>query len=316
MPPIPNAPLAEPATRARPLNNPRGLMFMFAGFFAFAAVDTIAKFLTASFHPIQIVWTRQLGLLAGVLVLLALRGPSILRTRHPGLQVIRGVIAAGSATLFIFAVRYVPLADAVAVSFVAPLVVTILGALVLREPVGLNRWSAVVIGFLATLMVVRPGMGVIHPAVLLVVVAATLFALRQVLSRIIAAHDVTATTVAYTALVGSLLVTLPLPFVWQSPHGARELTLMVTIAVLAGLGEMLVIRALEEAQAVVVAPVHYSMIVWATMYGYLVFGQLPDGWTLAGTAVIIATGLYIMQRERLAARRTSVAAVVAPDSDV
>lgn len=274
--------------------------------FVFSAVDTQAKFLTDTLHPVQIVWARQLGLLIGVLVLLAIRGASVLRTRRPVLQVTRGAMAAGSACLFIVGITYVPLADAVVVSFVAPFIVTVLGALLLREPVGARRWVAVIIGFLATLIVIRPGMGVVHPAAIFVVMAAILFALRQVLSRLLSGVDGMATTVAYTALAGSLVLTLPLPFVWRWPETGTEILLLVGIAVLASLGELLVIWALEVAQAVVVAPVMYTLILWSTMYGYLVFADVPDGWTLLGAAIIIATGLYTFHRERLAVRRRGV----------
>jgi len=276
---------------------------MAAGMFLFAAVDTQGKFLTETLHPIQIVWSRQLGLLIGVLVLLAVRGASILRTKRPGLQIVRGGLAASSATLFIAAVSFVPLADAVAVSFVAPFIVTVLGALVLREPVGLRRWSAVIIGFLGTVIVIRPGLGVIHPAVMLVVVAATLFALRQILSRVLSGSDRTVTTVAYTALVGSLLLSMPLPFVWQWPTTTLEVALLANIAILAALAELMVIKALEVAQAVVVAPVQYTLLIWGTMYGYLVFGQLPDIWTWIGALIIVATGFYTLHRERIVARQ-------------
>jgi len=273
---------------------------MAGGMFLFSAVDTQAKFLTDTFHPIQIVWSRQSGLLIGVFILLALRGVAVLRTQYPGLQIVRGAIAAGSATLFIVAVRFVPLADAVAVSFVTPFIVTVLGALVLREPVGVRRWTAVTIGFLGAM--IRPGMGVIHPAVMLVVVAATLFALRQILSRVLSNSDRTATTVAYTALTGSLILSLPLPFVWRWPTSTLEVVLLVSIAILAALAELLVIKALEVAQAVVVAPVHYTLLIWGTMYGYLVFAQLPDLWTWVGALIIVATGVYTLHRERVIAR--------------
>ena len=279
-----------------------GIAYMAAGMFLFSAVDTHAKFLTAAFHPVQIVWVRQSGLLIGVLILLALRGFTVLRTDRPGLQIARGAIAAGSATLFIIAVRFVPLADAVAVTFVAPFMVTVLGALVLREPVGLRRWTAVFIGFLGAMIVIRPGLGVVHPAMMLVLVAASLFALRQVLSRVLSSSDRTATTVAYTALTGSLLLSLPLPFVWRWPETTMEVGLLVSMAVLAAFAELLVIRALEVAQAVIVAPVHYSILIWGTMYGYLVFGQLPDLWTWVGAMIIVATGVYTLNRERLAIR--------------
>lgn len=303
----PAAPLV-PGVGAKRANNLRGLLMMALAFFLFAAADTQAKFLTGSLHPMQIVWTRQLGLLAGVLVLLSLKGPSILKTQRPGLQVLRGTLAVLSATSFIFALRYVPLADAVAVSFVAPFMVTIMGALFLGERVGLRRWSAVTIGFVGTLIVIRPGLGVVHPAVFLVVAAAAAFALRQILSRFLAASDRTATTVAYTAIASVLLLSVPLPFFWQSPAGGRELALLIGLAACAALGELMVIKALEIAQAIVLAPVHYSLILWATFYGWLVFDQLPDRWTWLGAAIIVATGLYIVNREWMLAReRTRMA---------
>lgn len=281
----------------------RGIGVMAAGMFLFSAVDIQAKLLTDRFHPVQIAWMRQLGLLAGVLVYIAWRGRWVLRTRHPVIQISRGAMAAGSATLFIMAVAYVPLADAVAVSFVAPFIVTLLGALVLGERVGLRRWAAVFIGFLGTLIVIRPGMGVIHPAVFLVIGAAGLFALRQIVSRRLGSTDATATTVAYTAITASLLLSLPLPFVWRMPDWGVEILLILGMTSLAAIAETLVIRALELAEAMVLAPVHYSLLIWGTFYGWLVFDQLPDGWTWVGAVIIVATGIYTLHRERLAGAR-------------
>jgi drug/metabolite transporter (DMT)-like permease len=287
---------------ARRTDSLRGIALMAMGMFLFSCVDTMAKFLTETVHPVQIVWFRQSGLLLGVLVLVALQGRSILVSANPKLQIGRGALAAFSATLFIVGVSYVPLADAVAITFVAPFMVTVMGALILREPVGIRRWSAVVIGFLGTLIVIRPGMGVVHPAALLLVVAASAFALRQVMSRMLAGADRTRTTVAYTAIVSWGLLSLPLPFVWKTPSGALELSLLLAMAVLAAAGETLVIMALDAAEAVVVAPVQYSLLIWGTFYGFVVFGQLPDGWTWVGAAIIVATGLYTLNRERLALR--------------
>ncbi len=280
----------------------RGITYMAVGMFLFSAVDTMGKFLTETLHPIQIVWSRQMGLVLGVVVLLALRGAPVLATKNPVLQVTRGAFAAGSATIFIYAVSYVPLADAVAVSFVAPFIVTLLGALILRERVGIRRWSAVTIGFIGTLIVIRPGLGVIHPAVFLVLIAATLFALRQILSRYLSGSDRTETTVAYTALVSIVLLTIPLPFVWQWPATTTQVVLLIGMAILAGVAEFCVIKALEVAQAVVVAPLQYTLLIWSTFYGFVVFSDLPDFWTWIGALIIVATGLYTLHRERLAAR--------------
>ncbi len=274
---------------------------MAGGMFLFSIVDALAKYLTQTLDPIQIVWSRQLGLLAGVLIIMAFRGFSILKSVRPGLQITRGILAAGSATLFIVAISYVSLADAVAVSFVAPFVVTILGALILGETVGVRRWVAVSIGFLATLIVIRPGLGVVHPAAFLVILAAVFFALRQILSRILGTGDPTVTTVAYTAIVSVAILTLPLPFVWTTPTGT-ELAILICLALLAAIAETLVIRALETAQAVIVAPLQYTLILWGTLWGYLLFADLPDFWTWIGALLIAATGVYTFHRERIATR--------------
>ncbi|MEP2703467.1 MAG: DMT family transporter [Roseibium sp.] len=292
-----------PSKDPRPLQSGLGIAYMAGGMFLFAAVDTMAKFLTETLHPLQVVWSRQLGLLLGVFILLAIKGTSVLATKNKKLQITRGGLAACSATLFIVAVSYVPLADAVAVSFVAPFIVTMLGAFVLREPVGIRRWIAVTIGFVGTLIVIRPGMGVIHPAVMLVLVAATCFALRQVVSRYLAGSDRTETTVAYTALVGSFILTIPLPFIWQWPTPGPVVVVLLVMAPCAALAELLVIKSLEVSQAVVVAPVQYSLLIWGTMYGYLVFGHLPDFWTWIGALIIVSTGVYTLHRERVVARR-------------
>ncbi|MBV6638772.1 MAG: DMT family transporter [Mameliella sp.] len=276
---------------------------MLSGFFCFAACDVQAKFLTDSLHPAQVVWFRQIGLALGVLVLIALRGPNILRSRLPGLQIMRGLTAVCSALCFVLAVSFVPLADVVAVTFIAPFVVTVLGAVVLREPVGVRRWVAVGIGFVGMLIVIRPGMGVFHPAIGFAVAAAGFFSLRQVLSRSLSGTDSVMTTVSYTSLTAITVVSLTLPFVWRTPDGFGLWLIVAGLAVTAALGEILVIRALDIAQAVVVAPMHYSLIIWGTFYGYVVFSDLPDGWTLLGCGIIVASGLYTLHRERLAAKR-------------
>lgn len=270
---------------------------MLGGMFLFSAVDTQAKFLTQAFDPIQIIWLRQLGLLLGVLVLLYLKGRTVLHTAQPRLQLSRGVLAICSALLFVYGIRHAELADAVAVSFVAPFFLTILGALLLGEKVGVRRWSAVVIGFIGALIIIRPGTDAVHPAVIFVVFAAFFYALRQVIGRMLADTDNTSTTVAYTAIVGSLLITLPLPWVWKTPESLQQILIIISMTVMAAVAEILVIKALEVAEAVVVAPIHYTLIIWGTFYGYVVFGQLPDGWTWLGTAIIVAAGLFTFYRQ-------------------
>ena len=132
---------------------------MAIGMFLFATVDTQAKFLTEAFNPVQIVWVRQIGLFIGVIVLLLMRGTHILQTDHRKLQTLRGIFAAISPLCFVMALSFVPLADAIAVSFIAPFIVTILGATWLKERVGIHRWGAVIVGFIGTLIIIRLSSG-------------------------------------------------------------------------------------------------------------------------------------------------------------
>lgn len=281
------------------INSIKGISLMALGMFLFCTVDTQAKFLTNTLNPIQIVWLRQLGLLFGVIVLLITRGHTVLRTNHLKLQIARGTIVIISPVCFVSALIFVPLADAVAVSFVAPFFVIILAWTFLGEKIGIHRWSAVIIGFLGTMIIIRPGLGVVHPAVFLVLIAASLFAIRQILSRFLSHSDSTATTVAYTALVGSFWLTFALPFVWVWPSSKTELLLIISVAILAAIAEISVIKALELTEATLLGPIHYTLIIWGVFYGYMFFNQIPDNWTWFGTAIIIACGLYTIYRERL-----------------
>lgn len=271
---------------------------MLCAMFLFSAGDTLAKFLTDSFHPVQIIWFRQLGLFAGLIILLLVRGPGILRSQQPKLQITRGALVVCSSLLFVYAVRHVALVDAVAASFVAPFFLTIAGALILKEKVGVRRWSAVLIGFIGALIVIRPGMGVIHPAAMLVVIAAALYATRQVIGRLLADTDSTETTIAYTAITASLLISLALPFFWELPSTWTQWIFLFAMAATAAVAEVMVIKALECAEAAAVAPIHYTLIIWGTFYGYFVFNQLPDAWTWLGSAIIVAAGLYTLQRNQ------------------
>lgn len=297
----PNAPIAT-AEPPRTSRTGLGIGLMALGFLFFSVADVTAKFLTRDFEPFQIAWFRQLGLLSAGLWFLATRGLPVLGTKRPGLQILRGCTAALSASAFIFAIGHVPLADAVAVSFVAPFVVTILAALILREAVGIRRWIAVTVGFVGTLVVIRPGLGLFHPAIFMVLAGAAMFAARQIMSRVLGPVDRTATTITYTAISSVVLLTVPMFAVWQTPTSLQQVALIALLACMAGIGELLIIRALELAEAATLAPLQYSMIVWSTGLSWLVFSQLPDGWTLTGAAIIMASGIYTLHRERLAAR--------------
>lgn len=286
-------------------DNLRGVGFMILAMFVFAIVDGIAKYLTQEFHPFQVVWVRQAGLLAGALFFLIMHGRTIMQSHHIPLQLVRGLCAALSAVLFIFGISMVPLADATAVTFVAPLFVVIIGALFLREPVGIHRWSAVIIGFIGTLLIIRPGFDGFQLALFLPLTAAGFFAVRQIISRYLASSDSLATTLCYTAITSFAVTSLPAIAHWQTPTTFIPIILMIVFALLGLCGEMLVIKALSTGLAVVVAPMHYTILIWTSLYGYLFFYQLPDGFTWAGGGIIIASGLYTLYREQVRKSRSS-----------
>jgi len=277
----------------------KGIVLMALGFFSFSACDTLAKLLTDDFHPFQVMWMRMLGLFIGVCFIITRRGIGVLKTPKPHLQITRGVVAACSGTLFVFAINHVPLADAVAVTFVAPFIVTIFGALILKEPVGIRRWLAVVTGFIGMLVVIRPGLGVFHPAIFLVFMAAVFFAIRQLTSRWLSGVDPIVTTVCYTAIVAFSILSIFQPFYWVTPSSTKIVCMIVALALTSAVGEVLIIRALDIAHSVVLAPIHYTLIIWGTLYGFFVFGDLPDQWTLVGCSIIVVSGMYTTYREYL-----------------
>lgn len=304
MPTHPAASLPVPPSAAsRAPDNMKGIALITLGFVFFGATDAMAKLLTTELPALQVVWMRQLGLFMGVLVMLGMRGLHLMRTRHPVIQIGRGVLATCSAAFFILTIQHVPLADATAVTFIAPFIVTAIAGLFLKEPVGWRRWAAVAVGFAGMLIVIRPGMGLFHPAIFMAVAAATAFAARQLLSRMLSGDDTIATTVAYTSITSTLILTVPIAFVWETPGVSWIWFVAPLMALCAGVGEIFMIRALDVAQAVVVAPMQYSMILWSTLYGFILFADLPDLWTLLGCAVIVASGLYTLNRERIVARK-------------
>ena len=286
-------------SRLRPTaaNTMRGVILMLAAFFLHSLSDVASKLLSETIHPLQIAWTRQTGLVAGVIVLIAMKGGGILRTRHPFLQVFRGLLIVASSASYLFALAYVPIADAVAVTFVAPFIVIILAALVLGERVGVARWIAVVVGFAGTLVIIRPGAGIFHPAIFLSLIAGAAFAIRQVISRYVSGTDPLATTVLYTTLTAAIFLSLPLPFIWQNPAGSGQLLLMVAAACLTGTAEFLVMRALDIAEAAALSPMIYTIMVWSSLWGLVFFGTFPDAWTLVGTALVIGSGIYTVHLE-------------------
>lgn len=271
----------------------------------FTIMDTIGKHLMADYPFPQVVWARYFFQCALMLVMVPRLGLiGLLRTRRHALQIGRGLLLAVATLCMFGAISVVPLADAYTITFTAPLLVTALSVPLLKERVGWRRWSAVVAGFVGVLIVIRPGFGDVPWQLLLPLVTAACFALYQILTRLISVDPAETPFVMlfYVAWVGAVIMTIVVPFYWQ-PVALADWPWMIAMGGLGAVGHLILIRALTIAPASLIAPFTYSQIVWALLAGWLVFGDLPDLWMLAGGAVIIASGLFVFHREAVLGRR-------------
>ncbi len=276
----------------------KGIILMNLAMFLLAGMDGITKTLAADYSVPQILCIR---FLIFCLFALAIARPKSLRaafrSHHPYLQIARSLIIVVEVGVFVLAFRYLPLADAHAIAGIAPLLVTALAVPLLGERVGRRRWSAIAIGLLGLLVIVRPGLGVFDPAALIPLAGAILWAVYQILLRKVS-DDSAATSLLYMAVIGALVMTVLAPFFWRPPDATGWL-LLLSLGVVGSLGHYGLFKAFQAAPASTLQPFHYVLLLWATVLGYLVFGDLPDAWTILGAAIIAGSGLYAFYRERV-----------------
>ena len=267
----------------------------------FAVADTTAKFLSTSLPVIEIQWIRYV-LFFVLAAILASRAPRRrLRPNNPKLQILRGLAVTGSSILFVFGVREMSMAEATTISFLSPLLITILSIPLLGEVVGIRRWAAVLVGMAGVLIVVRPGSSGFQPAAFWGMASSLCWATALIITRKIATTDQATTTLLCSAGIGALVLTFLAPLAWTWPT-ASQWGLVLMLGVLSSLGQWMVIEAHRQAPASLLAPFSYTQLIWAITLGFLVFGALPDRWTLVGAAVIVASGLYTAHRQRIRAR--------------
>jgi drug/metabolite transporter (DMT)-like permease len=249
-----------------------------------------------------VVWLRYSGFTLLMLPAL-LRRPSRFRSAAPALQVGRGLGLLGSALFFTAGLKYLAMADATAMSFVSPLFITALSIPVLGEKVGVRRWSAIVVGLIGVLIVVRPGTSAFNPASILPLLSSVSWACGIVLTRKMSqSDDHMVTTLGYAAITGFVVVSLLLPFVWVAPTW-QAVAIGGFMAGVSTTAQWLVVLGYRRAAASVLAPFSYTQLVWSSLAGFLLFSMIPDFMTLVGAAVIIASGLYTAHREQIVARR-------------
>jgi drug/metabolite transporter (DMT)-like permease len=274
----------------------QGVLLQLLALALFVAMDALLKVMVASYPVPQLMFLRFA--VHVVFVILAVRiftGSLPWRSRAPLLQTLRSATLAAASASFIVALMHVPLADATAVMFAAPVLTVALAALWLGEKVSARRWLGVVIGLAGVMVAIRPPFLTgepLHWAMLLPLVTAVMNTFYQLLTRKLAAEDDPRTTFLHTSLAALALTALAQPFVWVAP-APSDLPWMLVLGLIGAAGHCLLVLAFARAPASVLAPMSYSQLVWAGLAGVLVFGDWPDGWTLLGAAVIAAGGVLV-----------------------
>lgn len=281
-------------------NSLLGIGLMIAAMAVLPFLDVIAKYLGQQGVPVlQIVWARLFfGAILTMPFALKIAGVKGLIPNMPLMHTVRASLLIAATSFFFWALHYLPIADTLAIFFVQPLIVTLLSPWILGETVGLRRWAAVAVGFGGTLIIIRPGFAELNPGVFLALAAGLSLALYLLLTRKIAGSAPAMVTTFYTSLMGGLITSVIVLFVWEPPTPAQW-GLFVLLSAIANGGHYLIVRAYDHAEASLLAPLAYTEIVTATLAGWYFFGDFPDRWTFLGVAILIASAIYISWRERV-----------------
>ncbi|WP_353621089.1 DMT family transporter [Labrenzia sp. R4_2] len=278
-------------------NAQAGIILICAGVICLCISDAIAKALSANYPVLQILFLRNLIALPIVVALIwKLAGPSALKSHKPIAHLVRGGVWVLAAMTFFTSFRYLGLAEATTLVFIAPIFITAISALFLKEQVGWRRWSAVMVGFIGVLVVVRPGASAFQPALLLPLATAFLYAVLMLSARLVDERESVWTLMLYLVGSGGLISALTMPFLWVPPR-AEDALLFLGIAAFGTAGVTMLTQAFRVAPASTIAPFEYTSLLWATLLGWMFWREIPDTWTYIGAAIIIASGIFIVLRE-------------------
>jgi drug/metabolite transporter (DMT)-like permease len=288
-----------------------GIALMCGAVAMFACLDTTAKYLNADMDSLQIAGMRYAS--AFVLTLIVsnpLTHIGLLRTKRLKLQIVRSLLLVFSTALNFLALRWLQLDEVLSIIFTFPFIVAIASGPMLGEWLGWRRWSAICVGFGGVLLITRPGFGGMHPAALFSLAATVCYGLYAVITRIVSRVDSNQTSLFYANFVGALVMLPVLPFVWTTPKSWVIALMLVGTGVLGSAGHFLLISGHRLAPAAVLSPFVYTQLIWVVILGYLVFDHVPNGWTMAGAAVVISSGLYLLYRERKLGKTTTSEGVI------
>ncbi|MGY6569410.1 MAG: DMT family transporter [Salinarimonas sp.] len=288
----------QPVSTAAPAGRQTGIVLMCIGVAFLTVNDAIAKALTETYSPLQILFVRNvIALPVAIVIALTMGGVGALRSYRPITHLLRGALWIAATFLFFTSLMHLKLAEATALIFVAPFFIIAISAMFLGEVVGWRRWLAVIVGFAGVLIVVRPGGAAFQLAFLLPVATAFVYALMMVGARFVDSRESVWTLLLYLTGTGALLSAFIVPLVWI-PLRAEDLWLFVAIALFGTTGVTLMTQAFRLAPASVVAPLDYTALIWATALGWVIWSEMPDGATFIGAGVIIASGVSIILLER------------------
>jgi len=276
-----------------------GIALMCGAVALFACLDTTAKYLNTQMDSLEIAWARYTS--AFVLTLVVsnpLTQPGLLRTKRLNLQILRSVLLVGSTALNFLALRWLQLDEALSIIFTFPFIVAIASGPMLGEWIGWRRWSAIGFGFAGVLLITRPGLGGMHPAAALTLAATICYGLYAVITRITARTDSNQTSLFYANFIGALVMLPVIPFVWTTPANWAIALMLLATGVLGSAGHFCLIAGHKLTPASVLSPFVYTQLIWVVIFGYFVFDHVPTGWTMAGAAMVIGSGLYLLYRER------------------
>lgn len=296
--------------QSSPAQHPlRGILLFMLALMLFALLDATAKHLTATFAVPLLVWARYTLHFVIMLVFVAPSMRSqLIRTDNLALQVVRALALVGTTGFAMMAFRSMPLAEATAVLFLAPLLVTLLAGPFLHERIGAGRWAAVIVGFAGVLLIARPGGALNLAGVLWALAGAACYAAYQILTRRLSHAEHPLTLLFYTALVGTAVMSLALPWFWfEFSPGPLQWLMIASLGFYGGVGHFILIRAFRLAPASTLTPFGYTQLIWAGLLGWLVFDNVPDAVTATGMAVIAASGLWLALGERRPADQAGAA---------
>jgi drug/metabolite transporter (DMT)-like permease len=291
---------AHPQPRSSP---GKGIVYMLAAAATLTVMDAGVKWLTDHYPVPQIGFMRYaIGILVALGFALRLGGLATLRTSRPGGHALRSVFNLGTMLTFYYALDLLPLADSIAIGYAAPLIMTALSVPLLGERVGVRRWSAVMVGFVGVVVILRPSAAGISPGALFALAAALLYALTLVTSRQLSATESSHTILFYYSLFVVVALAGVMPFVWVTPR-LEDLWLIFFVGVAGSFGQFFLNQAFRYGEVSLLAPLDYSGLVWAALLGFLLWGDIPGTFVWVGAAIIVTAGIYIVRREAMLRRR-------------